>query len=341
MDLGERVHAALTGFLDEQTAALGDVAEDLAPVLRELRALVSGGKRLRPAFCYWAWRGLGGDDSDAIVAAASSLELLQACALVHDDVMDRSDTRRGRPSAHRVFEAVHRAAGWAGDPEVFGTGVAVLLGDLALSWCDELLTRCGLPDAVVDRGRPAFDRMRSEVIAGQYLDLVGSARGAGSVAAALRVITYKTVRYTVEGPLQFGAGMAGADHVVAQALSGYGVPIGEAFQLRDDLLGVFGDPSVTGKPAGDDLREGKRSVLLAIAAERGADLTGVGDSALSCAGVDRLRTVLAACGAVAQVESMIAARTDAALAALDALGLTPDATQALRDLAVASTTREA
>lgn len=341
MDLGERVHVALTGFLDEQATGLGPVATDLAPMLGELRVLVSGGKRLRPAFCYWAWRGLGGADSDAIVAAASSLELLQACALVHDDVMDRSDTRRGRPSAHRAFEALHRAEGWAGDPAVFGTGVAVLLGDLALSWCDELLTRCGLPDPIVDRGRPAFDRMRSEVIAGQYLDLVGQARGANSVEAALRVITYKTVRYTVEGPLQFGAAMAGADRGVAQAFSAYGVPIGEAFQLRDDLLGVYGDPSVTGKPAGDDLREGKRSVLLAVAAARGADLAGVGEAALSCDDVDRLRATLVSCGAVAEVESMIDVRTGAALAALDGLALAPPAAAALRDLAVASTTREA
>jgi geranylgeranyl diphosphate synthase type I len=341
MDLGARVQTALTAFLDQQRAALGEVAEDLGPMLDELAALVSGGKRLRPAFCYWGWRGLGGDDSDAIVAAAASLELLQACALVHDDVMDRSDIRRGRPSAHRAFEKLHATQGWAGDPAVFGTGVAVLLGDLALSWCDELLTGCGLPDAIVDRGRPAFDRMRSEVIAGQYLDLVGQARGAGSLQAALRVITYKTVRYTVEGPLQFGAAMAGADHAVAQALSGYGVPIGEAFQLRDDLLGVYGDPSVTGKPAGDDLREGKRSVLLAIAAARGADLAGVGDSSLSAANVDRLRSALLSCGAVAEVESMITSRTETALATLDALALTPPATAALHELAVASTTREA
>jgi geranylgeranyl diphosphate synthase type I len=335
-DLHDRVRAALTAFLAEQVDALGPVAADLEPLTAELALLVAGGKRLRPAFCYWAYVGLGGPDSDAIVRAAASLELLQACALVHDDLMDRSDTRRGRPSAHRAFAAQHAARGWRGDPSAFGAGSAMLLGDLALAWCDQMLSRCGLADPVLARARPAFDRMRSEVVAGQYLDQLEQARGDASVAGALRVITYKTVRYTVEGPLQLGAALAGSS--AGAALSGYGVPLGEAFQLRDDLLGVFGDPAVTGKPAGDDLREGKRSVLLALAAERGADLAGVGTNDPD---VPRLRAALVESGAVAQAEAMISARTAAALEALRVVPLTPHAAHELRALAVAATDRAA
>ncbi len=332
-----RVQAALDAFLADQTARLGPVAADLAPLLEELTGLVAGGKRIRPSFCYWAFRAYGGPDSDEIVAAASSLELLQACALVHDDVMDASDTRRGRPSAHKAFAALHRDRGWTGDPDGFGTSAAVLLGDLALSWCDELLTRCGLPDPVVDRGRPAFDRMRSEVVAGQYLDIVLQARADGGVADALQVVTYKTVRYTVEGPLQLGAALAGSPE--PPGLSAFGVPLGEAFQLRDDLLGVYGDPAVTGKPAGDDLREGKRSVLLAVAHDLGVHLDGVGDRALPEAEVERLRASLVDCGAVEAVERMITDRFDRCLAALDALPLEAVAAQALRELATACVIR--
>lgn len=341
MELRARVAATLASYLAGQRAALGEVAEELAPLLDELDALAAGGKRLRPAFCYWAWRGLGGADGDAIVAAAASLELLHACALVHDDVMDGSDTRRGRPSAHRAFAALHRAQGWRGDADRFGVGAAVLLGDLALAWSDELLMRCGLPDEAVDRARPVYDRVRAEVVAGQYLDVALQARGEASVAAALRVVSYKTVRYTVEGPLLLGAALMGAEAPVVQGFSRFGVPVGEAFQLRDDLLGVYGDPAVTGKPAGDDLREGKRSVLLAVGAGRGVDLGGIGCGTLGDGDVTRLREALVACGAVAEVEAMISTRREAGRRALDALPLTPQARTALWELVVASTDRVA
>lgn len=335
-DLRGRVQDALSTFLAEQTAALGDVACDLAPLTDELAAYVAGGKRLRPAFCYWAYRGRGGADGEEIVRAAASLELLQACALLHDDLMDASDTRRGRPAAHRVFAALHTARGWAGEADRFGASATILLGDLVLSWCEELLTRCGLPADVVDAGRPAFDRMRSEVVAGQYLDLLEQARAVPSVEGALRVITYKTVRYTVLGPLQLGAALAGSP--AGWDAASYGTPLGEAFQLRDDLLGVYGDPAVTGKPAGDDLREGKHSVLVALGAERGVDLTGLGTASVDVA---RLSADLAGCGAVEEVEEMIAVRLTSALTALPTLGLTAEATTALHELAVAATTRAA
>ena len=197
--------------------------------------------------------------------ACASLELLHASALVHDDYMDASDTRRGRPATHRGFEVEHRADGWRGDPEQYGASAAILLGDLLLSWSDELLRRCGLP---LDRVVPAldvFDRCRSEVITGQFLDVSVQARGVADVDAAMTVLRYKSAKYSVERPLHIGATLAGGSERQLAQLGAFGLPLGEAFQLRDDLLGVFGDPSMTGKPAGDDLIEGKRTVLVALA----------------------------------------------------------------------------
>jgi geranylgeranyl diphosphate synthase type I len=182
--------------------------------------------------------------------------------------MDGSDTRAGLPAVHRRFASLHRAEGWTGDPESFGTGAAILLGDLCLSWSDQMLATCGMPDGPLLAARGVFDEMRTELMGGQYLDLLEQARGGGSVERALRVARYKSAKYTIEKPLHLGAALAGAEQAVLDGYSGYGLPLGEAFQLRDDVLGVFGDPAETGKPAGDDLREGKRTALVALALER-------------------------------------------------------------------------
>ena len=195
----------------------------------------------------------------------SALELVQASALIHDDLMDRSDTRRGEPAVHRRFEARHTAGGWRGGAAAFGDSVAVLLGDLALVWSDELLHASGVAPEDLARARPVFDEMRTEVTVGQYLDLLTQATGDTSVELAGKVARYKSAKYTVERPLLFGAALAGAPPELSAAYSAFGLPLGEAFQLRDDVLGVFGDPSETGKPAGDDLREGKRTALVALA----------------------------------------------------------------------------
>ena len=258
----------LDDFLGKQQPVLDEVSDDLEPLLDALTSLLAGGKRLRPAFCYWGWRGAGGGDTEEAVRAATSLELLQACALVHDDVMDGSDTRRGQPSAHRRFAALHRGSSWLGSPEAFGTGAAILLGDLCLAWSDELLFDSGLPSEALLRAKPVYDVMRTELMAGQYLDLLEQARGGGSVERALRVVRYKAAKYTIERPLHLGGTLAGAGPELLDVYTAYGLPLGEAFQLRDDVLGVFGDPAETGKPAGDDLREGKRTVLIATAVER-------------------------------------------------------------------------
>lgn len=204
-------------------------------------------------------------DERALVRAGAALELLHASALAHDDLIDASDTRRGRPATHRGFAALHRDAGWPGDPEQYGAAAAILLGDLLLSWSDEMLRRCGLP---LERVAPALDVLelcRTEVIAGQFLDVSVQARGRADVDAAMTVLRYKSAKYSIERPLHVGAALAGAGPETLTALSSFGLPLGEAFQLRDDLLGVYGDPATTGKPAGDDLVEGKRTVLVALA----------------------------------------------------------------------------
>ena len=344
-DLRQRVQKELSAFLARQAPVLDGVSEELGVLTDALTDLVTGGKRLRPAFCYWGYRGAGGADTDAVVRAATALELFQACALIHDDVMDGSDTRRGLPAAHRRFASLHRAEGWRGDPEAFGTGAAILLGDLCLSWSDQLLGDSGLPADALARAKPVFDEMRTELMGGQYLDLLEQARGGGSVERALRVVRFKSAKYTIERPLHLGGALAGAPQEVVAAYSGYGVPLGEAFQLRDDVLGVFGDPAETGKPAGDDLREGKRTVLVALALDRATPAQEslvrrhLGDPHLGPEGIAALRGVLTETGALARAERVIRDRTQQALDALDAAPLVPEACEVLVALADAATAR--
>jgi len=345
-DLRARVHKALAGFLDRQGPALESVSEDLEPAVHAIRDFVlDGGKRLRPAFAYWGWRGAGGEDGDDIVTAVGSLELLHACALVHDDVMDGSDTRRGQPAVHRRFAAIHRGERWHGDPDGFGLSAAILLGDMCLVWADCMLHTSGMPADAVLRAQSVFDEMRVELMAGQYLDVLEQARGAASVEAALRVARYKSAKYTVERPLHLGAALAGDDPELRETYSAYGLPLGEAFQLRDDVLGVFGDPCETGKPAGDDLREGKRTVLVATALEHATPAqTAVvnrllGDPRLDLDGVARLREVMVDTGALDVVEEMISSLLDESLGALSSGYVAEPARSVLHDLAVAATAR--
>jgi geranylgeranyl diphosphate synthase type I len=344
--LRRRVDTALTDFLAGQRAWMKAVDDALMPVAEAIEAFVlGGGKRLRPAFAYWGFRGAGGGDSDQVVTALSALEFVQASALIHDDLMDRSDTRRGEPAVHRRFAARHRGAGWGGDADGFGDAAAILLGDLCLVWSDELLHSAGLDPRVVARARPVFDEMRTEVTVGQYLDVLTQVTGDTSVERAGKVARYKSAKYTVERPLLLGAALADAPEDVRAAYSAYGLPLGEAFQLRDDVLGVFGDPAQTGKPAGDDLREGKRTYLVAAAVEATDDagrkllLGRLGDPDLDAEGVARLRELITATGALARTEERIAALTDAALAALTTVDLETEARQSLVDLAIAATRR--
>lgn len=268
-----------------------------------------GGKRLRAALCVLGWTGTGLEADDAIVRGGASLELLHACALIHDDVMDRSETRRGGATVHRAFASRHARAGWRGDAEQFGVGAAIAAGDLCLVWADRLLRESGLSTEAIERGRPVYDAMRAETIRGQYLDLVAQAAGWFDLDDALTVARAKTAACTTTGPLRFGGTLAGAGEDLLAAYEAYGLALGLAFQLRDDLLGAFADPADTGKPSGDDLRDGKCTVLLAEAYQR---LDSVGRRRLrglvgsgSRAAVGEIRVLMEEVGARQAVEERI------------------------------------
>jgi geranylgeranyl diphosphate synthase type I len=343
------VERALSDFIGRRRHDLASMSEDLLPCIDAITDLLAGGKRLRPAFCYWGWRACGGADCPAIFQAAAALELLHASALVHDDVMDASDTRRGRPAVHKRFTASHASAGWHGSPDAFGAGAAILVGDLLLAWTDEMLRTSGLAPAAVRSGMGVLDAMRTEVFGGQFLDLLGQAEGRSGIDSALLVVTYKSAKYTVERPLHLGVALAfdanAEEMAVTAAFSDYGIPLGIAFQLRDDILGVFGDPARTGKPVSDDLREGKRTVLLAIARQR-ADTAqalvldkSVGNPQLSKAEADQVKDIIVGTGALSECELMIDKNVEQALAVLDFAPITAQARAALADLAIAATSR--
>lgn len=341
--VASRVRDRLAELLDVEAERWREVDTDLAHPLSSIARLVmSGGKRLRPAFCYWSFVGCGGRPDDPLVVdAGAAFELLHAFALIHDDVMDGSVTRRGITTIHTEFSGLHRESSWRGEPRRFGEGVAILAGDLAAVLADRLLL--GAPPAA----QAIWHELKIEVDVGQYLDLIGTVRGSTDLATAERIARYKSGKYTVERPLHLGAALAGdrsGDGPVPDlerrmaALSDYGGPLGEAFQLRDDLLGTFGDPRTLGKPVGDDLREGKPTTLVAIAAERctGADailLARIGSLDLTSEEVVKLQALLDACGARDAVELRIAQLTDEAIAALPACGLAAEATDALAALA--------
>jgi geranylgeranyl diphosphate synthase, type I len=332
-DLRARVDRALAALLDQELSALGFLGDDAGPVTDALtRFALAGGKRLRPAFVYWGYRGAGGPadgpEAEATVKAACSVELLHVCALIHDDIMDGSEVRRGRPAMHVGFAGLHRGLGWRGDPAAFGEGAAMLMGDLAFTWADVALAEAGLPDDRLAAALAVFNRLRSELMGGQYLDLVEARRGAPDEAAVRRVLTYKSGKYTIERPLHLGLALAAGRPELGAGYSAYGLPLGEAFQLRDDILGVFGSPEVTGKPAGDDLREGKETYLV-MQARRLAGRTGrallegaLGNAKLSEDEVAELRRLIAGCGAVDATEARIGellAEAKAALAAADGI----------------------
>ncbi|MDE0494635.1 MAG: polyprenyl synthetase family protein [Acidimicrobiaceae bacterium] len=313
-----RQWAGLDPSLDEP---LGDLAD----------MILGGGKRIRPAYCHWGWLLGGGDPGGGgALDGGCALEILHAFALAHDDVMDGSDTRRGSPTVWRKFVKRHRDRAWRGEDRRFGEAAAVLVGDMAMVLADRTLGR------VSEEARDVWDELRTELNMGQYLDVVGSARGRATAEEARRIIEHKTARYTVVRPLQLGAALAGrAD--LAEPLAGHGRPVGLAFQLRDDVLGAFGDPAATGKPVGDDLREGKPTVLMALARDAATPvqltvLDAVG-SEMDDQTVAQIQQVIVDTGALASLESEIAGLLEESLAALDAL---PDVPAAKESLAAAA-----
>ena len=346
--LRERIDAELIAFLETRRRHLVEIGPEAGTLAQALvDFLHAGGKRLRPMLCYWGWRGAGGADEPAILTAAASLELLHTFALVHDDIMDASDTRRGRPTVHRQFTTLHTRSRWHGDAGLFGVAAGILVGDLCLMLADALLHQCGLPLHALGAAQKLLTAMRVELAGGQYLDLVGQAQHGFSTAAAARIIRYKTAKYTVERPLQIGGTLAGATPELLAAYSEFGLPLGEAFQLRDDLLGAFGDQTRTGKSAMDDFQQGKPTWLIA-AAWRHADTTQRrritalhGDPRLDAAGAAELREIITITGARDKAERLITTRTEQALHALHAAPLTPEAHAALHELAHTAATRTA
>ncbi|MFJ8146289.1 polyprenyl synthetase family protein [Streptomyces sp. NPDC096094] len=305
-------------------------AQELADRLAALTE--RGGKRLRTAFVHCGWRAAGGsDDATAVLHTGAALELLQACALVHDDVMDGSVQRRGAPAMHVELARRHWAAGMHGSAESFGTSAAVLAGDLALAWADDLLTETALGTPYGRRLHEEWRAMRTEMVAGQYRDLHAQAARSSGADEALAIATLKSALYTVARPLAMGASLAGADDEVLDAMRAAGRCAGLAFQLRDDLLGAFGDPALTGKPADDDLRSRKLTYLLAVAL-RLADAAGDHQAAATLApdadprsghAVERMRTALKRTGARDLVEAKIAELTDLSLGHFERTGAPP------------------
>lgn len=338
-DVPAAVDRALDAYFDHSAAEFSAIAPEFNDAMAVLRGFVmGGGKRVRPTFAWAGFRagleGGGADDSSiqdvdpaTVLLALSALEFVQACALIHDDIIDESDTRRGNPTTHRVFESQHRERNWFGSPEHYGISQAILAGDLALSWADDLLATAGLSPAIVERVRGPWRAMRTEVIAGQQLDIALENNGSESIADAMQVINFKTASYTVARPLHIGAALAGADERTIELLLEYGTLVGQAFQLRDDQLGVFGDPAVTGKPSGDDLRTGKRTVLVNTAfaecspeqlARLREDFGPLPGSAEHTAEqIDRMRQIIQDCGAAQQIEDKINALSERAISLVE------------------------
>ncbi|MET9241489.1 polyprenyl synthetase family protein [Nonomuraea sp. NPDC003709] len=333
-NVGSRIDRRLAGFLETWRAPVDD--PDVEAAYQLLTDFVlNGGKRVRPQLCYWGWRGAGGGDGDEIITAAASLELCHAGLLIHDDIMDGSELRRGRATVHRSLAGLHRGPG----SDAFGQAGGILLGTLSLAWSDTMLSSCGVEPHRLRAAHHVFDTMRTEVISGQYLDVLAQLRSGASVDEALTVIRFKTAKYTVERPLQIGGALAGASLELLESYSRFGLPLGEAFQLRDDVLGTFGLESETGKSALDDLREGKHTVLVAHAVLRAtpAQLAHLkswhGNPELTEERAEELRQILRDTGALAEVEEMIEDRVREAVTALAAARMEQDAARALAVLA--------
>ena len=334
--VAKRVDARLDDFLWAERERWAELDPGLIDPIDEVRRLVlAGGKRLRPAFCHWGFVGAGGDPDDPrVVDAGCAFELMHAFALFHDDVMDDAATRRGAPTTHTVHAARHVEAGWAGEARRYGEGVAILVGDLAFVYADVLLR--GAPVEAV----AIWDELRIELNIGQFLDVAGSVQRVRSVDAADRICRYKSGKYTIERPLHLGAVMATperADELI-DGLSAYGLPLGDAFQMRDDVMGAFGDESVTGKPVGGDLREGKPTPLLAraVAAATPAQrvvLDRVGDPDLADTEVAAIQQVIVETGALDALEAHIGALTTAAIDSLERVDITTEARTELTALA--------
>ena len=337
------VDERLASFLSSREEVMAVISPDLGHLADYARNLLGNGKRFRARFCYWGWRAaqtsldaidqVGGtetlSDIEPVVSLATSLEVFHAAALVHDDIMDNSDTRRGFASAHRSFESIHHQRGYSGGGARFGESTALLLGDLLLAWSDDLLTEAlsQQDPTVAHATRTEFTRMRQEVTLGQYLDIHEEAAWLHTalderLERALRVVTYKSAKYSMEAPLLIGASLAGATAEVLEDLSAFGLPLGIAFQLRDDLLGVaLGEQSMP---------PGAQSLFNEL----------LGDRSLTGEQIEVLQSTLRQTGAVEEVEALIDQYAEDALIALESARIAPGAKKELSRLAAAVTQRQ-
>ncbi|MFE7899564.1 polyprenyl synthetase family protein [Streptomyces sp. NPDC057424] len=339
-----RVNGSLDAFLKQRIAGETDpAAREVLTMLRDFT--MNGGKRIRPLFCYWGWRGAGGSPDDAdVITVAAALELFHTAALIHDDIIDNSDLRRGRPTLHLALDKWHAAQDWRGESRAFGESGALLTGNACLVWSEEMFHGSPLVTRR-ERARQLFARLRTSAVYGEFLDLVGETRG-GLLSDALKIIRHKTASYTVRYPLQIGGALAGADDAVLAAYDTFGLMLGEAFQLRDDLMGLFGTSELTGKDASDDARKGKPTALIAVARkladpEQHARLDLLyGVEQLGQDGLAELRDVVRATGAPAVIEQIIRDRHAGAVRALREAGLQASALTELESLAAASVHRE-
>lgn len=350
----ELIQTELDEFLAARRVEFLEISEDLTPLIDYSASLLAGGKRFRAQFCYWAWAGYfpnWQDDDESlksIVGICAALEMFHAAALVHDDLIDQSDTRRGNPAVHRQFENLHSSSHWAGTKERFGAASAILVGDLLLNWSSEIFGNAVLhapSEDVQQECRSEFSKMRVEIMAGQYLDVLEENAAPTrapeeAVIRANRVMLYKTAKYSIEAPLLIGAAFAGASVDTRRSIGSFAIPLGLAFQLRDDVLGVFGDPKITGKPAGDDLREGKRTVLIGLTRETLAgSIRKIFDEMLSARElttdqISFLQQTIVGAGALKKTEKMIEELGNESLAMLAEIEIEPTAKQALEQLAI-------
>ncbi|MEW2448296.1 polyprenyl synthetase family protein [Streptomyces parvulus] len=338
-----RVDGVLWNFLDEEARLLVAVDDSLAPVAEQLRTSARHGKRLRAAFCYWGWRAAGRPESDALIRAAASMELVHAAAVVHDDLIDDSPLRHGLPTAHVALEAVLVRSG-GDEARAAARSLAMLVGDHLMVLAGRLFTTSGLPAAYLARARDLWAALARELVAGECLEILHTG-GRPDTGTSLKVVRYKTAKYTVEHPLLMGGLLAGAAPALRDTFRDYGLPLGEAFQLRDDLLGLFGDSRRTGKSGLDDVRGRRPTALLAETWQAADDsqrqwLRGLlGRDDLDGGDLRDLRGLMLELGAPQRIERMITARVERAVRALDTARTPPHARRALRELARHATDR--
>ena len=350
--LQNEIDSALTTFLAHNCDALRAIGSELEPVARSLTDFtLNSGKRFRPLLANLGYMATGAALSQSAIATLSSLELVHVCALIHDDVMDQSDSRRGAPTIHRIFESLHREAKLHGSAPLYGQASAILLGDLALVWAARMSHTSGVEMAQLGPFLNIVDEMQSELMAGQFLDIHEQALATQSVERSLKVARYKSAKYSIERPLHAGVALALHDHsqeaeILNAHFSAFGLPLGEAFQLRDDVLGVYGESESTGKPVGDDLREGKRTVLIALAhkfanpAQKELLESLLGNPDLTPHQVEQLQNAIDDAGALEEVENLIARLTEESLTALHAAPINSAASSMLEEMAIRATQRK-